>query len=236
VLFALHAYSTEPGVIDDSMDMVNVAVKERGFIFVTARGLKNSHGKYFWNATRPCCDAERQNPDDLGYLRAVFADVARRYAVDTARVYAVGVSNGAFMAHRWACEPGGDLTGIIAMSGVGPGTPDPPCRPSRPVEVLQIHGDADETVHYGGGEMNGSTTPAVATTVSMWAALDGCAQGHAPERAKFEKFGLDIESETYVCPKATVMSWRVVGGAHNLKLRRGPFKHALELVDRGALP
>jgi poly(3-hydroxybutyrate) depolymerase len=42
--------------------------------------------------------------DDVGYLRAVIAEVSVRFAVDPRRVYVTGHSDGADMAHRLACE------------------------------------------------------------------------------------------------------------------------------------
>jgi polyhydroxybutyrate depolymerase len=231
VLFSLHAYATEPGVIDDSLGLAPVAVEQRGYILVTPRGHVDSHGNPFWNATRACCDAERKGPDDLGYLRAVLADVRRRYAVDPARVYAVGISNGGFMAQRWACEPGGDLAGILSISGVGPGAPDPVCQPSRPITVVQIHGDADDVIRYAGGVLNGYEYPAVARNVEAWTKLAGCPAAREPASKEWLEFGLSVVDETWSCANASVTHWRVRSGAHNLRLRVPAFTRALERLE-----
>lgn len=228
VLFALHAYATQPGVIDESLGLAEVAVERRGYILVTPRGHVDANGNPFWNATRACCDADRRGPDDLAYLRAVLADVRKRYAVDDARIHAVGISNGAFMAQRWACEPGGELTAIIGISGVGPGTPDPACQPSRPLTVVQIHGDADEVVRYAGGTLNGFAYPSVADDLERWTRLDGCAAGTPAVRKEWRDFGLRVVDETWGCSGARVTHWRVLGGAHNLRLRASAFNRALE--------
>jgi polyhydroxybutyrate depolymerase len=232
VLFSLHAYATQPGVIDDSLGLAEVAVEQRGYILVTPRGHVDSNGNPFWNGTRACCDADRREPDDLAYLRAVLADVRGRYAVDPARVHAVGISNGGFMAQRWACEPAGDITGIISISGVGPGAPDPACQPSRPVTLVQIHGDADDVIRYDGGTLNGFAYPSVRQNIESWTKLAGCAAGTQAARKEWRDFGLTVVDETWTCGRARVTHWRALGGAHNLRVRAAAFNRALERLEQ----
>jgi poly(3-hydroxybutyrate) depolymerase len=162
----------------------------------------------------------------------VLADVRRRYSVDPARVHAVGISNGAFMAQRWACEPGGDLSGIISISGVGPGSSDPACQPSRPVTFVQIHGDADEVIRYAGGTLNAFSYPSVAQNLESWTKLDGCRAGTQAVRNEWRDFGLSVVEETWACSRARVTHWRALGGAHNLRLRAGAFNRALERLEQ----
>ena len=50
-------------------------------------------------------------------MRAVVADVQRRYSVDPQRVYATGMSNGGMLAHRLACEAADVFAGIAAVAG-----------------------------------------------------------------------------------------------------------------------
>ena len=46
----------------------------------------------------------QKNTDDVGFIRAVFDDLARRVPIDRARIYATGMSNGAMMSYRLAVE------------------------------------------------------------------------------------------------------------------------------------
>jgi len=152
VLFALHAYSSTSDIVLDGLRLRRRAVFRRGFVLVVPEGTRDAAGNPFWNATAGCsgCGPRTRTVDDLGYLRAVLAQVRARFASDPARVYAVGVSNGAFMAARWAAEPGGDLRGIACLSGSGLGPEDPPYAPSVRVSVLQIHGTHDDEVLFDG--------------------------------------------------------------------------------------
>src|SRR5207244_2426435 len=57
-----------------------------------------------WNAGDCCAGAVKRGADDVGFIRAVVADVQKRWSVDKRRVYATGMSNGAMMAYRLACS------------------------------------------------------------------------------------------------------------------------------------
>lgn len=230
VLFALHAYSTAPGVLPASWSLAKHAVEERGLLLVVPKGKIDDLGRPFWNASVGCCGETRVPPDDLAYLRGVLADVGRRFAVDRGRVYAVGISNGAFMAHRWACAPGGDLRGIVAVSGTGPGPLDPPCAPSVPVRVMHVHGDADDVIRYEGGQGSRGPYASVATTVGRWRALDGCTTP-----AKTGAWSLlhgSTHRETADCTNGAVVLWTFDGGGHRLRSVRFSVGELLDFLER----
>lgn len=96
-----------------------------------------------WNAGS-CCTSAPQ--DDIGYLRALVADVARRTPIDRSRVYVVGFSNGGMMAWRAACE----APDLIAAAGVVAGALLVPCGQTR-VRLYHVHGRGDGTVPLAGG-------------------------------------------------------------------------------------
>jgi polyhydroxybutyrate depolymerase len=63
-------------------------------------------------------------------------------------VYAIGMSNGAMMAYRLACEAGDVFHGIMAVAGTDN---THSCTPRQPVPVLHIHAHNDDTVLFNGG-------------------------------------------------------------------------------------
>jgi polyhydroxybutyrate depolymerase len=229
VLFALHAYATPPDALPESYSLAEEAGKKRGFLIVVPRGTNDSGGRPFWNASRACCGDTTENVDDLGYLRGVLADLGARYAVDEARVYALGVSNGAFMAHRWACS-GGDLAGIAAISGVGPGPDDPPCAPSRFVRVLQIHGTADDTIRYEGGRASKGSYPSVRESTERWAKLDGCSAHRGPDSTRSILHGV-TKVESWSGSGRCVLLRTFEGGEHNLRSVRFETAAILDFLD-----
>ncbi|HEY6759693.1 MAG TPA: hypothetical protein VI318_09390 [Baekduia sp.] len=74
------------------------------------------------------------------------------------------------MTARLACELSGRLAGAAPVAGGYKALP--PCHPSRPLPILEIHGTGDQVVPYGGAppDYRGS----VAKYLARWRRLDGC--------------------------------------------------------------
>jgi poly(3-hydroxybutyrate) depolymerase len=121
--------------------------------------------------------------DDLGFISDMIAHFKDLYCIDTARIYAVGKSNGgAFAGHTLACDPA--LSKVIAafasVSGAfyvpgsskddcNPETISIPCSPGRSlIPLVSFHGSADKTIPYYGGPRNSACLPAVTHWVEEW--------------------------------------------------------------------
>jgi polyhydroxybutyrate depolymerase len=91
--------------------------------------------------------------------------------VDRTRVYSTGLSNGAFLSYRLACEAS-DLFAAVASVAGALGVAPPACAASqeRPVPLLEVHGTGDRIVEY---------SQAVAA-VSAWSAMSGCDAATVP--------------------------------------------------------
>lgn len=141
-----------------------------GFIVAYADGLNQT-----WNAGYCCGSAARDGVDDVAFLVALIDQVQGEYKSDPARVFVVGVSNGAMMAYRMGCELADRIAGVGSVAGA---MILDDCRPSRAVPVIEIHGTADPLVPYNGGRTSGGATqpsPSTIAVVERWAALDKCA-------------------------------------------------------------
>jgi len=112
-------------------------------------------------------------PDDVAFLRAALDRVQDATCVDRSRVYATGVSNGGGMTALLGCELADRLTAIAPVAG-GYGT-QPPCHPSRPLAVLEVHGTSDQVVPYAGKGPGHSGS--VTTFLAMWRKIDRCTGG-----------------------------------------------------------
>jgi polyhydroxybutyrate depolymerase len=123
-----------------------------------------------WNSGGIPVYAAEHDVDDVGFLRAVVADVSRRTAIDPLRVFAVGHSNGAMMCHRLAREAADVFVGIAAVSGaMNFAAKDG----QLPVAALLLHGTADQHVRYEGGAPRESVGRAgERTDASVQAAID----------------------------------------------------------------
>ena len=66
-----------------------------------------------WNSGHPGDGSE----DDAGFLFALIDAVSKEFDIDPKRVFATGISNGAAMAYRLACERPNVLAAIAPVSG-----------------------------------------------------------------------------------------------------------------------
>lgn len=127
-----------------------------------------------WNAGGGCCGRSAvDGVDDVGFITAMVADIRRRVAVDQARIYATGISNGGIMAYTLACN-----TDLFAAIGPTAATQLDPCPAPHPTSVLHIHGTADRNIRYDGGpgigvaHIDGLSVPDVN---AFWRNADQCA-------------------------------------------------------------
>ena len=97
------------------------AIADReGFIVVYPNGTGVLQDRLLaWNAGTCCGMAVREESDDVGYVRALLDELARRLPVDSARVYATGLSNGAGAVSRRRAS-GGRQGGESEESAPGP--------------------------------------------------------------------------------------------------------------------
>lgn len=141
----------------------------------------NGHGRLpggklaTWNAGRCCGAARDDHIDDLGFVRALHAQLQSQTRIDPQRVFAAGMSNGAMMAYRLACEASDLFRGITAVAGTDNTRQ---CQPARSVSVLHIHARDDERVLFNGGA--GQPSPQVTDftsvddSVARWVNHNGC--------------------------------------------------------------
>lgn len=125
-----------------------------------------------WNAGTCCGRAAQNGVDDVGYLTAVVTALQQEFGVDPTRTFATGMSNGAMMAYRMACET--DLFAAIAPVA---GTIVSDCTSPTPTSVLHIHGRDDERVRYDGEVGSGVARVhgwPVEEVVAFWRTVDHC--------------------------------------------------------------
>ena len=129
--------------------------------------------------------------DDVGYFRALLADVATRAAIDPKRVFVTGMSNGAAMSHRLACQAADVVAAIASVEGENQFALAG-CMPSRAVAVLDIHGTSDTCWPYPGG--NGGCLQS-----GLYVSVESTLAGWAPDRSRCAP-----PSETTLAPIAGV--------------------------------
>jgi polyhydroxybutyrate depolymerase len=220
LVVALHGWGGDGDLVAAQLGLAS-ASEERGFLLALPEGTSDSEGRQFWNATDACCNADDRDVDDSAYLSRVIDEVSEQYAVDPARVYAVGVSNGGFMAHRLACDHADQLAAVVSFAGAQASDPTA-CTPTRGVSVLEVHGTADATIRFEGGSIiSGATYPSAEQTVGEWVALDHCARSGQPSYpfdADPTLAGAETTRTSWTthCDDGSeVALWTVEGGGHS---------------------
>lgn len=141
------------------------------FVVVYPDGVRRS-----WNAGGGCCGTGASDAvDDVGFLDALIVKISADENIDPARIYLTGISNGAAMSYRYACDGRHAVAAIGSVAGTLPGG----CPHPRPVSVMEIHGLQDRNIPFAGGVGPKGVTkvdwPGVQATLDIFRHTDGCA-------------------------------------------------------------
>lgn len=117
-------------------------------VFPDGVGVGEPESLRTWNGGECCGPAARLAVDDVGFISALIDELRATYAVDPARIYAAGHSNGAVMSIRLACEAADQIVAVGFQAGT---MSIESCDPAEPVSMLHLHGEADENVPPQGG-------------------------------------------------------------------------------------
>jgi polyhydroxybutyrate depolymerase len=150
------------------------------FIVVYPAGTGRFESRFLtWNSGNCCGYALDDNVDDTGFIRTVIQQLQSELNIDEARIYATGLSNGAMMSYRLACELSDKIAAIGSVSGA---FNFQPCVPTHPVSIVILHGTADQHVLFNGGppkkqaDRHERTDVSVADSMAFWIKHNRCPQ------------------------------------------------------------
>jgi len=221
LILVLHGGAGNPeGMEKLTFNRFNELADQDPAIIVYPAGIEHN-----WNDGREDVDsaAFEMDVDDVGFISKLIDEMVQIENADPKRVYVTGISNGAMMCHRLACELSDKIAAIAPVAGSMPTNLPQKCRPVNPVSVLMINGDKDPLVPFGGGTVHffnrqrGRVIP-VADTARHWALMDGC-DGNATTTAlplEDPKDPTRVDRVTYpTAPSgAEVFLFVVHGGGH----------------------
>ncbi len=159
----------EPPKLQQLVTGMDAEAGKRGMIVVYPEGVGLS-----WNAGSCCGRARAEQIDDVRYARDLVRELYRELCIDRNRVYATGLSNGALMSYRLACEASDVFAAVAPVAGV---EAVPACKPRRAVPVLAFHGTKDLLVRWEGGWFD---LGAPRETVQRWRERDRCSGPEEP--------------------------------------------------------
>jgi polyhydroxybutyrate depolymerase len=143
----------------------------------------------------------------------MLADLESRYCVDTTRVFAAGISNGASFAGVLGCQPGVGLAAIGMVAGINGYAI---CKNLPPLPVVGFNGTDDPIVPYAGGKIfggadqkGGGIVPAATTALADWAQRNGCGAA-----APTTNVAADVQLRTYSGCRAATELYVLQGDGH----------------------
>lgn len=145
LVISMHGGAVWP-TVQMEMSQWNKVADKHGFIVVYPSGTGLARQKV-WRAGQGA-----SGPRDVRFISELIDALKEAYNIDTSRVYADGLSNGAGMAFRLSCELS-DRIAAVGMVSSAIFLPWERCGEHRPVPVIAFHGTADELTRYHGGEV-----------------------------------------------------------------------------------
>lgn len=135
-----------------------------------------------WNDGSGRFHAGEQNIDDVAFIDELINELAKRYRVDSDRIFVTGFSNGASMTFRIGAELSHQVAAIAPVSGT--------CwmetlEPIPSLSLCYITGTADSLnpmeggypkLALGGKEQGGKAKPAVQKFIDQWGKALGCSE------------------------------------------------------------
>lgn len=142
--------------------------------------------------------------NDVDFLCAFVNDISKIYSIDRTRIYAVGFSNGAFMAHRLAVEANDVFAAVVSVAGMMPEkvweTKPEQCE----IGVFQITGEKDDVVPKNSdGSAQYSKAPAIEEVMEYYVNTNGLSKGNTSTEGKKSIL------EKYVSPDSPKQVWNL---------------------------
>ena len=214
---------SEGADIHAKMSELSPFALEHGFILVTPNGTGTP--------TKWQISPDLKTNPDLQFTNEMLDQLESELCVDTSRVYATGLSNGAFISSAVGCALSDRFAAIAPVAGL---LRPLPCTTSHPMPVLTFHGTDDPILLFNGGvgsrlgevmkngpgakpkaetlpkaDLDGAGYPANA---KAWAVQNGCKETYTDTRV----------TDTVVrrvyddCPADGVVEFYIVeGGGHS---------------------
>ena len=160
---------------DDNYKLISTS-EQAGFIAVFPNGYSRFPSGMLatWNAGTCCGAAQKSDVDDVGFIREVIRRMERQASIDPRRVFVTGMSNGAMMSWRLACEAP-EIRAIAPVEGTDNTFT---CRPAHAVPVIEFHATDDPNVPFNGGVGSGPSHTdfnSVPATQAKWVQIDRAA-------------------------------------------------------------
>ncbi len=221
------------------LDGLNEQADKHGFILAAPAGTGKLENAFLswnggdWNCGTRCGFAHENNIDDVGFISKMIDEIALKASVDKKRVFATGISNGALITIKLACELSEKITAFAPIALIA--IPNN-CTPTRPVAIMYVHGTKDLCTPFEGGTgtcigMQANDIASAQAKVEQLKAKINCAkigtESYKNNSALCTSFACESGTELAFC-KVDEMGHAFPSGAQYLPERViGPVSHDL---------
>lgn len=214
LVVALHG-SASNGIQTERLTGFSKLADEKGFAVVYPDGLDK-----VWRYNELL---DRKGVDDLGFIVALVDKLIKDKVADPKRVYATGISNGAYLSNMLGARHADRFAAIGPVAGTLMRGPFDKLKPSRPVPVIYFHGTEDGVVGYDGKDVftHRKFSLSAEELAAWWADHDGCDAAKEPKVEQVPHKGAEdatkVQRHDYGKSKsgAQVVFYRIEGGGHS---------------------
>jgi polyhydroxybutyrate depolymerase len=140
----------------------------RGYAVVYPDGIERR-----WNDGR----GTTAEQNDVEFVRILLDSLGREIPVNPQRIYATGISNGAGLAYRLACDLPGTFAAIAPVAGAPAAALEERCGGTSPVSLISFQGTRDRLIPYEGGNasIRRGQVLSAPRSAALFAEVNGCA-------------------------------------------------------------
>ncbi len=198
LILNLHGFDSNAAQ-EEILSRMSIQADAAGFIAAYPEGLGKPQAWHFGSL------AEAQA--DVQFIRDLVGALENAGSIDPKRIYVTGISNGAEMSYRLACDAADVFAAFAPVSGAYQKYGD--CNPSRPVPAVAFHGTDDKLLPYAG--IPPLFLP-VRDWATEWAARNGC---DATPAVNYQKGDVTGETWSGCSQGADVVLYTIAGKGHS---------------------
>ena len=147
-------------------DFANLA-DEKNFVVALPFGEYRLWGSRSWNTTN---DSDEVN--DVLFTLDIISDLSKKLNIDPDRIYATGMSGGARMTSRLACDLDDVLAAVAPVAGI---QFPPECKTHGGMPIITFHSKNDEVNPFEHGKNSPPYwTAGVEESLAGWVDMNGC--------------------------------------------------------------
>lgn len=204
LVLALHESAGKGKTMADNTGLNQLADRSN-FIIAYPDALK---GK--WNVSG------RSLENNVTFIHDLITELKIKSAIDSQRIYIVGLSNGGILAQKLACENPDGIAAVVTVAASLPIQFQDHCQSHTSVSMMMINGTADDIVPWEGGSPpmvsvgRGLSIPPIVDVIDFWQQHNHCTTTLNIKQRDDDR----VEESNYVtCESASEVSLVALKGA-----------------------